>query len=268
MRKRKKAIIITLTVLAVIYFLLIGAGYFYLRLFVFPATEQYRVTGAYPYSNAAIPGDYTEYSMQGIKLAAPGCLEAETDAAGSSIYLSKDTATCDLLIIAAVEEQSASENLEWVKEQPHLLNKWITGRGWLTRLGMKLIGYKIPENNNELLYLLEKSDSTDYNPFSLPEAYAFTKLSILKAVFIPAILDTSHDEDHPLETPLEVEECSYYVEKDSFSAIIRQGCSEGGRYRLTIRYYPDSAADPVRFLLIQSDDPELAQTVAASVQPA
>ena len=269
MSKRKKAIIILLIVLAVLYFLLIGADYVLLRLFVFPAFEDRRMAGVFPFSSAAIPDDYTEYSMQGLKLNAPDCLETELDVAGISKYLSKDMKKYDLEILALEQQQSAASELERLKEQPNLFCKWLTGRGWLTTLGMKKIGYKIPESDNELLYLLEKIDSKDYNPLSLTEAYTFTKLSVLGGIMIPAMMGfESYDKAHPLEEPLEVEECTYYLEKESFNAIIRQERSEGGRYRLFIEYYPDSDADAVRYLLIQSNDPALAQTVAASVHPA
>ena len=256
MSKRKKAIIILLIVLAVLYFLL------------FPAFEDRRMAGVFPFSSAVIPDDYTEYSMQGLKLNAPDCLETELDVAGISKYLSKDMEKYDLEILALEQQQSAASELERLKEQPNLFCKWLTGRGWLTTLGMKKIGYKIPESDNELLYLLEKIDSKDYNPLSLTEAYTFTKLSVLGGIMIPAMMGfESYDKAHPLEEPLEVEECTYYLEKESFNAIIRQERSEGGRYRLFIEYYPDSDADAVRNLLIQSNDPALAQTVAASVHP-
>ena len=268
MSKRKKATIITLIVLAAIYFLLIGADYFFLRWFVFPTFEERRLTGEFPFSSAAIPSDYAEYAIQGLKLNAPDCLEAETDNADISKYLSNDMEKYDLQI-NVYGQGGESEALERTKEQPHLFNKWITGRGWLTTLGMKKIGYQIPESNNELLYLLEKMNVRDYNPFSLIEAYTFTKLSILSSVFVPAMIgDESYDTAHPLAAPLEAEECGYFLEKDSFNASIRQGCSKGGRYRLAIIYYPDSDADSVKYLLIQSDNPELAQTVAASIHPA
>ena len=272
MSKRKKAIIITLIVLAVLYFLLIGASYFLLNIFVFPSfypsIEERRAAGDYPYSDIVISNDDTEYTMQGLKLNAPDCLEVQLDISGISKYISNDMEKYDLQIVV-YEQDSAATELEWQKEQPHLINKWITGRGWLTKLGMKKIGYALPESDNELMYLLEKMNRKDYNPFSLIEAYTFTKLSILSAVFVPAMIgEESYDKEHPLETPLAVEECTYCLERAAFNAIICQGCSEGGRYRLTIRYYPVSDSDSVRYLLIQSDDPELAQTIAASIRPA
>ena len=268
MRKRKKEIIIALIVLAVLYFLLIGASYFYLNRYIFPAFEERGTIAEYPYSQAVIPGDFTEYSMQGLKLNAPDCLEPQTDIAEISNYLSNEAEKCDLQILE-FKGQSASVELEWQKEQPHLINKWVTGRGWLTTLGMKKIGYKIPESDNELMYLLEKIDRKDYNPFSLIEAYTMTKLAVLSAVFIPARFgDASYDKEHPLAESLEVEECNYYLEKDSFNAFISQDCSKGGRYRLTIRYYPVSDADPVTLLLIQGDNPELVQTIASSIRSA
>ena len=272
MSKRKKALIIILIVLAVLYFLLIGASYFFLNIFVFPSFippfENRRAAGDYPCNDIVISNDDTEYTMQGLKLNAPDCLESQIDVAGISKYVSNDPEKCDLQIVV-YEQDSAAAELEWQKEQPHLINKWITGRGWLTKLGMKKIGYALPESDNELMYLLEKMNRKDYNPFSLIEAYTFTKLSILSAVFVPAMIgEESYDKEHPLETPLAVEECTYCLERAAFNAIICQGCSEGGRYRLTIRYYPVSDSDSVRYLLIQSDDPELAQTIAASIRPA
>lgn len=268
MSKRKKAVIITLIVLVVIYFLLIGASYFFLNRYVFPAFAYRGRVGEYPCSDAAIPGDFTEYSVQGLKLNAPDCLELKIDIAEVGKYLSNDMEKYDLQITVYEQESSAAE-LEKAKAQPYLSTRWITGRGWLTKLGMKKIGYQIPESDNELMYLLEKMNRKDYNPLSLIEAYTFTKLSVLGSVFIPAMAGSeSYDKEHPLAVPLAVEECTYYMEKDSFNAILRQSCSEGGRYRLTIRYYPDSDAEPVRLLLIQSDDPELARTIAASVRPA
>ena len=267
MSKRKKAIIIILIVLAVLYFLLIGASYFFLRLFINPAfEEQWKVVGEYPYSNAAIPDDFTEYSMPGMKLNAPACEETVFDNDAGRRYLSSDPEKYDLQILV-MEQESASVEMEWIKEQPNLLSKWITGRGWLTTLGMKKIGYGVPESDNELMYILEKADSRDYNKFSPIETYTYTKLMILGAVFVPAIVgDLTFDKEHPLETPLEVEECTYYLEKDSFNALIHQKGTKGGRYGLIIRYFPDSDAESLKMLIIHSADPELAQTVAASIQ--
>ncbi len=267
MSKRGKRIITILIVLAVLYLLLTGGSYYYLRTFIFPSFEQsgYRVTGAYPYSEAAVPDDFTEYTIAGLKLQAPDCLDAEAEQAEYASYLSHDASEYDLQI-KAYEMQS---DYGFLKEKKTLSSKWITGCGWLMKLGMKKIGCGIPESNNEMLYLLEKLDPRDYNKFSLIEAYAITKLSVLKAVFIPArIGHEKYDSAHPLEVPLEVEECSYYLEKDSFHAIIRQGRSDGGRYRLTIVYYPDSDLETIKWLLVQSDDPVLAQTIAASVRQA
>lgn len=269
MSKRKKAFIIILAVLVFLYVLLISASHFYLKLFIFPAFEDvWKVDGEYPYSDAAIPDDFAEYSMRGLKLKAPACKESVLDNGSGSIYLSNDMEKCDLQILV-LENGSAHENVEEIRERPNLICKWLTGRGWLTTLGMKKIGYSIPESDNELMYLLEKMDSSDYNKFSPAEAYAFTKLSILKVIFIPSIIgNISFDGEHPLATPLEVEECTYYLEKDSFSALIHQKGTKGGRYGLVIRYYPDSDADSLKVLIMQSDDPELVQAIAASIEPA
>ena len=269
MSKRKKVFIKALIFLAVLYFLLIGGSYFFLRAFIFPSFSQSRAAGAYPYSDAAIPEDFAEYAAAGLKLDAPNGLDTEISNAEISIYLSHDTSQYDLQITAFVNPGSLSDDVEHLKANPSLLSKWITGCGWLTKLGMKKIGYKVPESNNELLYLLNKIDAGDYNKFSLTESYAFTKLAVLGAFFIPAMIsDGKYDTKHPLETPLEVDDCFYYLDADTFHAILRQGRSAGGRYRLEITYYPVSDQENVRNVLILSDDPALVQTIAASVQPA
>lgn len=268
MSKRRKKLIIILIVFVVLYFLLIGGCYFFLRLFVFPSFEQDRMTGAYPYGDAAVPDDFAEYTAAGLKLYAPDCFQPETDS--NEVfrgYLGKDTSQYDLIILSIPEQNGLGDFYKVNEQNGHLMNKWITGRGWLMKLGMKKIGYRIPENNNEMMYLLEKADPKDYNPLSLTESYAFTKLAMIKAITIPAMIGTD-DRDHPPETPAEVEECKYYYEADSVNAIIRQGRSEGGRYRLDITFYPDSDDDQVQRMLILSDDPALAQAVAASARPA
>ena len=65
MSKRRKVLIILLVILVIIYFLLIGVSYIFLKLFVYPALEPRRMIGAYPYSDAAIPDDFAEYSAAG-----------------------------------------------------------------------------------------------------------------------------------------------------------------------------------------------------------
>ena len=109
MSKRKKAVIITLIVLVVIYFLLIGASYFFLNRYVFPAFAYRGRVGEYPYSDAAIPGDFTEYSVQGLKLNAPDCLESKIDIAEVGKYLSNDMEKYDLQITVYEQESSAAE---------------------------------------------------------------------------------------------------------------------------------------------------------------
>ncbi len=270
MNKRRKKLTMILTILVAVYFLLIGASYLYLKIYIFPSFEpQFRVVEAYPYGNAAISDDDTEYSMAGLKLNAPDCLDAQIDHADIISYLSHDASQCDLQITAFIAQDSLSDEWNWMKENPNLLCKWLTGHGWLTKLGMKKIGYEIPESINEMMYLFDKMDASDYNKFSLIESYAFTKLAILKGIFMPAIMSVgAYDRDHPLETPLQVEECSYNLEEDSFQAIIHQGSSDGGRYQLSVRYYPNSDDEDVKYLFVLSDDPVLAQTIVASARPA
>lgn len=106
-----------------------------------------------------------------------------------------------------------------------------------------------------------------YNKFSLIEAYAFTKLYVLKAIYVPALLRVdSNDTESTLESPLSVENCSYYIEAGAFKAIVEQSSSKSGRYCLTVRCYPDTEA--AKTVIVVSDDPALAQTVVASVRPA
>ena len=268
MNKRTKKIIAALTALAAAYFLLTGASWLFLKTYVFPALESYRLAGAYPYSDHAVPGDFAAYSAAGIRLWAPDGLTAEISP-DAGTFTSSGDAQCDLRITVVSQQSSIYDDMEYIRERPNLLSKWITGRGWLTRLGMKQIGYRIPESKNELLYLLEKADQADYHKLSLTEAYAFTKLAVLKAIFLPAMIgDEKNDAEHPLAEPLETEDCGYYCEKDQLHAIIRQSCSSGGRYRLAVTCYPDSDTDPVKLILILSDDPVTAQTIAASIRPA
>lgn len=266
MSKRRKRLVIILIILTVIYFLLIGASYFFIKLFIAPAFEPGdRVTAAYPYSNAAIPDDFAEHAAAGLKLYAPDSLDTIYESAELCKYLSPDASQCDLEIIATTEMNGGAEELKWMREEnPHLFVKWLTGCGWLTKLGMKIIGYEIPQSDHEMIYLLEKMDPLDYNKFSLIETYANMKLVILKSIMIPAFMGTGYDKEHPLETPLNVEECAYFLEADSWNAIIHQRRSDGGRYQLTATCYPDSDDEKVRTLLVQSDDPKLAQTVIAS----
>ena len=226
MTKRRKALIITLIILAVIYFLLIGASYLFLKNFVDPTFADRRIVGEYPYSNAAIPEDFAEYAMHGIKLDAPDCMEARAESSSFSNYISNDPAQHDLQIIAletdAQDTLSLSEMLDY--NEHHLVGSWLAGRGWLTELGIKKIGYELPENDNALMYLLEKMDMDDYNKFSLIEAYAFTKLYVLKAIYVPALLWVySNDTESTLESPLSVKNCSYYIEAGAFvSGIIKR----------------------------------------------
>ncbi len=270
MSKRRKRLIIVLIILAAIYLLLIGGSYLYLKLYISPVFEQgYKVTGVYPYSNAAIPDDFAEYSMAGLKLSAPDCLESEIDLSVHSQYTSQDASKCDLRILATVEKNGVGWDLKWMREEnPNLFVKWLSGCGWLMKHGMKKIGCEIPESDHEWAYLLERADPLNYNKFSLSEAYASVKLSTLAAIMVPANMGTKDDEKHPLEQPLNVEECAYYLESDAWNAIIRQRRSRGGRYQLTVTYYLVSDDENVRTLLVQSDDPELAQTVVASAHPA
>ncbi len=269
MSKRKKRIIIILIILIAIYFLLIGASYFYLKNFIYPTFEDFacKPVQEYPYSNAEIPDSFAEYSMNGLKLNAPDCLESHPEYEMGSVYLSNDMEKCNLQIISSKHE-NVNEDLEWIKGSPNLFNKWITGCGWLTKLGIKKMGYEVPQSNNDLMYLLQKMDMDDYNKFSLIETYAYTKLMILDAVMIPSDIRLNYDETHAPEHPLEVEERMYSLEKDSFRAIIRQSGSEDGRYSLLIRYFPQSDAENIKEMLILSDDPELVQSIAASVRPA
>ena len=120
MTKRRKALIITLIILAVIYFLLIGASYLFLKNFVDPTFADRRIVGEYPYSNAAIPEDFAEYAMHGIKLDAPDCMEARAESSSISNYISNDPAQHDLQIIAletdAQDTLSLSEMLDFMKK--------------------------------------------------------------------------------------------------------------------------------------------------------
>lgn len=271
MTKRRKALIITLIILAVIYFLLIGASYLFLKNYVDPTFADRRIVGEYPYSNAAIPEDFAEYAMHGIKLDAPDCMEARAESSSISNYISNDPAQHDLQIIAletdAQDTLSLSKMHDYMKNEHHLVGSWLAGRGWLTELGIKKIGYELPENDNALMYLLEKMDMDDYNKFSLIEAYAFTKLYVLKAIYVPPLLWVdSNDTESTLESPLSVENCSYYIEAGAFKAIVEQSSSKSGRYWLTVRCYPDTEA--AKTVIVVSDDPALAQTVVASVRPA
>lgn len=262
MSKRIKKLIIVLIILTVIYFLMIGADYFFLKYYIFPAFEPYQPgeVRAFPGSTAEVPDDFAEYTAAGLKLYAPDCFQPETDS--NEVfrgYLGKDTSQYDLIILSGQDQNSLVDFYEVNEQNGHLMNKWITGHGWLMKLGMKKIGYRIPENNNEMMYLLQKMNPDDYNPLSLTESYAFSKLAIIKAINIPAMIGyVTDDRDHPLETPAKAETCTYYYEADSVNAIIRQGRSEGGRYRLDITFYPDSDDDTVQKLWVASDDPALA----------
>ena len=217
---------------------------------------------AYPYADAEIPDDFTDYTIHGISLKAPDCLvpkvpEGKTEA-DAVRYYSSDTGKCDVRIFVSPED-SEPVHPEW---------KAIGDDGFfksrLTRKSIEKMGYDIPKNDYELNMLFGTMDINDCSRFSLSEVSAFRKLAVYKEIMFTAIIGID-DKDDKLEPPVDVEPHTYFYETDKSKLFITQTVSMGGRYQLSLNCYDVDAPDIYRQLVILSDDPVIAQEMAKTV---
>ncbi|MBO5572390.1 MAG: hypothetical protein J5926_06745 [Ruminococcus sp.] len=217
---------------------------------------------AYPYADADIPDDFTDYTIHGISLKAPDCLVPkipEGRTADDAVrYFSNDTEKCDLQIFVYPEKKKP-EYPTWkaIGEDGFFKSGFV-------RKGVEKMGYSIPDNHYELMYLLGTFDKNDCNKLSVSQVSAFSKLAVYKEIMTPAIIGID-DSDDALETPLKVEPHSYFYENDKVKMYIDQYASKGGRYSLAVECCDVNDLNSFTELVVMSTEPETAQKIAKTV---
>ena len=217
---------------------------------------------AFPYADAVIPDEFTDYTIQGISLKAPDCLvpqipEGKEDSEAVR-YISEDKEKYDLQILV-MPEKIKPEYPNWNK-----LGEDGFFKSSAVRKSVEKMGYSVPQNHYDLMFLLGTADIRTCNKFSLSEVSAFSKIARYKEIMYPAVIGIN-DSDDKLETPLEVEEHKFYYENSDDKMFITQSASKGGRYSLAVECYSADDLDSHKVLVIMSAEPDLAQKIVKTV---
>lgn len=195
---------------------------------------------SYDGSDVEVPEEFRELSVKGVDFEAPDGLywrfPEETEGVKSGILVNGEMEEPDYLGILVLDPDSP-ESAE---------NEFISKR-WQRNL--KRLGYKIPENDYEVMELIYSIDLSDCNKFSPSQVRAFRELAFYKEVML-SISDT---------------EKVYKTENEDFYILMRLSY-DGECYDLTADCYEKASPNTIHTVVIKTKDAVQAEQIAKTLR--
>lgn len=208
---------------------------------------------AYPYTDTDTPDDFKEFSVNSISFKAPAMLSSSDYDEKISILTDdpdKDKASLQI-IVTDITRPVYPKGYDLKKDD--FFNSCM-------KQGMDKLGYDVPDNHHDLIFLLNSIKLEDCNKFSPTEVRTFKKLAEFKEIMTPSKIgygDTniSYEQDEQL----------YYFDNNETSFFVTQLSSSNGMYKLILDCYAKDDLDEYQTMLIQGKNRDTVRQIAMTV---
>ena len=215
----------------------------------------------YPYADMDIPNDFKEYDLNGISFEAPDDLvpkytdknqnistELLADTAGNGkynlqVYVSDITSPIYPAGYELGTDGFFNSNMQ---------------------IGMKKLGYAVPENFHDLILLLNTMKPEDCNKFSPTQVRTFKKLAQFKDTMVPSVLSID-DQNCNGAISVDIEQRMFIYDNENMKSFITQAKTQYGNYELMLECYTDDDLDKYQLVVIQGNNIDTVRQVAQTV---
>lgn len=212
---------------------------------------------AYPYTKVDIPDDFKEFSVNGLSFKAPDTLSSALSSSGNTEKISiftddtdKENASLQILVTDIISP--VYPNGFNIKKDDFFNS--------CMKQGMDKLGYDVPDNYHDLIFMLNSIKLEDCNKFSPTEVRTFKKLAEFKEAMYPAFINYgSKDQNY------EKDDNFYYFDNKETSFFVSQLRSSGGMYKLILDCYAQNDLDNYQTVLIQGKNEDTVRRIAMTV---